>query len=88
MPRQPADLGYQYALRLSYGIRQTGDLINFYRQDKKYPMLGSYLYVPVIAGYYGGSLAAGVFSSPDDFINAYALSGDESLFGRDFLCWC
>ncbi len=54
---------------------QGGELLSFLASDHKYPLLGSYLYVPVIGFYY----LFGNFVSPDHFANSYAL-GETNLF--------
>lgn len=66
------------AFRLLYAMRE-GSLGNFYTQGQKYPLLGSYAYVPVIGGYYGVKYLLGQYKSPTDFVNAYAL-GETNLF--------
>lgn len=58
---------------------KTEKVGEFFLTDHKYPLLGSYLYLPVIGGYYLVNKSAGIFSSPADFIQAYAL-GETSLF--------
>lgn len=66
------------AFRLLYAVRE-GNVSNFYTQEQKYPLLGSYAYVPVIGGYYGVKYLLGQYKSPIDFIHAYAL-GETNLF--------
>lgn len=72
------DTNTPYAFRFLYAA-DNGTLLDFYRQDKKYPLLGSYVYLPVIGIYYGVGVATHIFSSANDFINAYAL-GETTLF--------
>lgn len=67
------------AFRLLYAVREGNLLGNFYTQEQKYPLLGSYAYVPVIGGYYGVKYLLGQYKNPVDFIQAYAL-GETNLF--------
>ncbi len=56
-----------------------GTLRAFFARDEKYPLLGSYAFVPVIAGYYGVNHLSGTYHNAADFINAYAL-GETNVF--------
>lgn len=67
------------AFRLLYAVREGNLLGNFYTQEQKYPLLGSYAYMPVIGAYYGVQYLSGQYKNPTDFVNAYAL-GETNLF--------
>lgn len=58
---------------------QHRTLGGFFASDEKYPLLGSYIYVPAISAYYGVGRLAGWFHNATDFVNAYAL-GETRLF--------
>lgn len=56
-----------------------GKIGKFLGSDQKYPLLGSYLYVPVIGAYYAAGRALQWFDSPDAFADAFAV-GDTHVF--------
>lgn len=66
------------AFRLLESV-QKNDIKGFYFQDHKYPLLGSYFYIPTIILYYGVEKIIGNYQSPQDFVRDYALD-ETSLF--------
>ncbi len=66
------------AFRLLQAV-QTHTVGAFFAADEKYPLLGSYLYLPVIGAYYEVEHVRGIFATPNDFARAYAL-GQTNLF--------
>ncbi len=59
---------------------KSGNLGNFYHADQKYPLLGSYTFIPVTALYYGGARLFGIYQSATDFTRAYALGATHLFF--------
>ncbi|MFA5937445.1 MAG: glycosyltransferase family 39 protein [Candidatus Paceibacterota bacterium] len=51
----------------------------FLAADQKYPLLGSYLYAPVVGAYYAAGRIFGMFASSDAFLDSFAL-GETHLF--------
>ncbi len=51
----------------------------FWRSGQKYPLLGSYSFVPVLGAYYTVEKVRGIFAAPIDFMKAYAL-GETNVF--------
>lgn len=59
---------------------QEGKWAEFFSVDQKYPLLGSYVYIPVIGAYYGVGRASGSFGSADAFVDAFAVGGTQLFF--------
>lgn len=59
---------------------EENKLGEFFAHSQKYPLFGSYLYVPVIGGYYGAQRWLGAYQSAGEFIDAYALGATNLFF--------
>lgn len=57
----------------------SGHLQEFFREGQKYPLLGSYAFVPMVGVYYFVGYLADWYASPQDFMNAFVL-GKTNLF--------
>lgn len=66
------------AFRLLMAVQEK-TLPEFFAGEQKYPLLGSYIHVPVIGAYYLLGRAFGAFDSADAFVDAFAL-GETSMF--------
>ncbi len=66
------------AFQLLYSAR-AGTTGSFYATIQKYPLLGSYLFLPTIALYVGAGRVLGAFHSVSEFVYVYAL-GETRVF--------
>lgn len=55
-------------------------LTAFFESGQKYPLLGSYLHLPVVGVYFLSNLALHNYTSANDFINSYALNETNLFF--------
>lgn len=59
---------------------RDGKFKEFLIQNHKYPLLGSFLYVPVIGAYYGAKITWGQYENPDDVVKGFVLQEDGIYF--------
>lgn len=59
---------------------REGKFKEFLIQNHKYPLLGSFLYVPVIGAYYGAQITWGQYEHPDDVVKGFVLQEDSIYF--------
>lgn len=67
------------AFRFLDAVREH-KLMNFFESGQKYPLLGSYLHIPVVGLYYMSNLLLHNYTSANDFINLYALNETNLFF--------